>query len=192
MTPASRARLVVPLLAALLALVACRPEPAATTTAPPTPAPVSALAGFDGPVEDDPVAKEATALSEGPLTQCAEKDAAGMQMEGDLIASKLAPGQVLEQEFRLQPGRCYTLIAVGGEGIKELDATFETIGPVRSKSTVLASDALSGTTAVVGGGEACFAWKPESNATPAKFVLRVRGGDGVVVSQLYARDATTP
>ena len=185
---ASRARLVV----SLLALAACRPEPAATTTAPPTPAPVSALAGFDGPIEDDPVAREATALSEGPLAQCAERDAPGMQMEGDLIASKLAPGQVLEQEFRLQPGRCYTLIAVGGEGVTELDASFETLGPVRSKSTVLAADPLTGTTAVVGAGAACFAWQADLNATPAKFVLRVRGGGGVVVSQLYARDATAP
>ncbi len=172
-------------------LAACRPEPAATTTTP-APAPVSALAGFDGPVEDDPVAKEATDLSEGPLTRRAETDAAGMQMDGDLIASKLAPGQVLEQEFRLQPGRCYTLIAVGGAGVTELDASFETFGPVRSKTTVLAADSLTGTTAVVGPGAACFAWKPDLNSTPAKFVLRVRGGDGVVVSQLYARDLPTP
>ena len=179
------------LITSLLALATCRPAPAATTTAPTT-APVSALAGFDGPVEDDPVATEATALSEGPLTQRAEQDAAGMQLEGDLIASKLAPGQVLEQEFRLQPGRCYTLIAVGGEGVQELDASFETLGPVRSKSTVLIADVLTGTTAVVGPGAACFAWKPDLAATPAKFVLRVRGGDGVVVSQLYARDAPTP
>ena len=185
MITASRALLLLSLLAA------CRPAPA-TTTPEAKPTPVSALAGFDGPIEDDPVAKEATELSEGPLTQYAERDAAGMRMEGDLIASKLAPGQVLEQEFRLQPGRCYTLIAVGGSGIKELDASFETLGPVRSKSTVLAADALTGTTAVVGGGAACFVWQADLAATPARFVLRVRGGDGVVVSQLYARDAVTP
>ena len=186
MITASRALLVLSLLAA------CRPAPVTTPPAEPKPAPVSALAGFDAPIEDDPVAKEATELSEGPLTQCADRDAAGMQLEGDLIASKLAPGQVLEQEFRLQPGRCYTLIAVGGAGIQELDASFETFGPARSKTTVLATDALKGTTAVVGGGEACFAWQADLAATPAKFVLRVRGGDGVVVSQLYARDAVTP
>jgi len=185
---ASRALVVLP----LFVLAACRPAPATTPPGAAKPAPVSALAGFDGPIEDDPVAKEATELSEGPLTQCAERDAAGMAMEGDLIASKLAPGQVLEQEFRLQPGRCYTLIAVGGAGIQELDASFETLGPVRGKSTVLAADALTGTTAVVGGGAACFVWQADLNATPAKFVLRVRSGDGVVVSQLYARDAVTP
>ena len=186
MTPASRARLVVPLLTNFL-IAACRPEPAATTTAPPAAAPVSALAGFDGPVEDDPVAKEATALSEGPLTQSAARDAAGTQMEGDLIASKLAPGQVLEQEFRLQPGRCYTLVAVGGDGVRELDATFETFGPARSNTEVLASDTSTGTSAVVGGGGTCFPWAPEATALAAKFVLRVRDGSGVVVSQLYAR-----
>lgn len=186
MITTSRALLVLPLLAA------CRPEPAATTTPPPAPSPVSALAGFDAPIEDDPVAKEATALSEGPLAEYALKEAGGMVMEGDLIASKLAPGQLLEQEFRLQPGRCYTLIAVGGAGVTELDASFETFGPARSKTTVLAADALKGATAVVGGEEACFAWNADQNPTPAKFVLRVRGGDGVVVSQLYARENTPP
>ena len=76
--------------------------------------------------------------------------------------------------------------------MQELDASFETLGPVRGKSTVLAADLLTGTTAVVGAGATCFAWQPDLAATPAKFVLRVRGGDGVVVSQLYARDAAAP
>ena len=48
-------------------------------------------------------------------------------------------------------------------------------------------DALTGTSAVIGGGEACFAWKPEQTALAAKFVLRAPNGSGVVVSQLYAR-----
>lgn len=178
-----RALLVIPLLA-----LACRP--ATTTTTPPADKPyVSPLAGFDGPVpDDDPVAKEGAALSDGPLREATDREASGMQLEGDLIASKLGAGQVFEQEFRLQPGRCYTLVAVGGDGVVELDATFETFGPARSKTDVLASDALTGTTAVIGGGGVCFPWAAEASALAAKFVLRVRSGSGVVVSQLYARD----
>lgn len=182
--PMSTAPRVLPL---LLALAACKPDPAA----PANPEPkhyVSPLAGFDGPVpDDDPVALEGARLSNGPLRELAEAQAVGMQLEGDLIASKLAPGQLFEQEFRLQPGRCYTLVAVAGDGITELDATFETFGPARSKTEVLARDALTGTSAVIGGGEACFAWKPEQTALAAKFVLRAPNGSGVVVSQLYAR-----
>ena len=171
-----------------LLLLACRP---AATTPPPSSEPkpyVSPLAGFDGPVpDDDPVALEGTRLTNGPLRELAEQEAVGMQQEGDLIASKLAPGQLFEQEFRLQPGRCYTLVAVAGDGITELDATIETFGPARSKTEVLAKDTRTGTSAVIGGAAACFAWQPEQTALPAKFVLRAGTGTGVVASQLYAR-----
>lgn len=181
----TRASLVISLLA-----LACRP--ATSTTTPTAEKPyVSPLAGFDGPVpDDDPVAQEGAALSDGPLREACDREAAGMQLEGDLIASKLGAGQVFEQEFKLQPGRCYTLVAVGGEGVRELDASFETFGPARSKTAVLAADSSTGTTAVVGGGGTCFTWLADANPTAAKFVLRVRDGGGVVVSQLYARDAT--
>jgi len=172
-----------------LALLACR---TATTEESKPPAPKfdakAALAGFDGPVpDDDPVALEGSRLSNGPLRELAELEAVGMQIEGDLIASKLVPGQLFEQEFRLQPGRCYTLVAVAGDGILELEATFETFGPARAKTEILAQDTRTGTSAVIGGGETCFAWKPEQTPMAAKFVLRAGSGSGVVASQLYAR-----
>jgi len=177
----------VPLAIPLLVLAACRA--ASSGPAPAAPAPyVSPLAGFDAPVaDDDPTAQEAARLSEGPLAACAERDAAGMQAEGDLIAARIGPGQLFEQEFRLQPGRCYTLLAVAGEGVRELDAALEAQNPVRGKRTVLVEDRGSGTTAVVAGGAACFPWAANAEPQTAKFVLRVREGDGVVVSQLYAR-----
>ncbi len=169
-----------------VATVACKTAPSAEATPPPA-SPVSLLAGFDAPVDDDPVAVEAGTLANGPLHTLAEEVAAGMQLEGDLIAGKLGPGQVLEQEFRLQPGRCYTLVAVGGDGITDLGATFETIGPRRGQTTVLASDQEAGATAVVKGDGECYAVKVDAEPTTVRFVLRVSAGDGVVVSQLYAR-----
>ncbi len=172
----------------LLALTACREAPPPTATPEPKFDARAALAGFDGPVpDDDPVALEGTRLTNGPLRECAEREAVDMQQEGDLIATKLAPGQLFEQEFRLQPGRCYTLVAVAGDGITELDATIETFGPARSKTEVLAKDTRTGTSAVIGGAAACFAWPPEQTALAAKFVLRAGTGTGVVASQLYAR-----
>lgn len=169
----------------LLLLVACRRD--APPPAPPQEAAKpSLLAGFEAQSIDDPVAKEGETLANGPLVERAAVDAPGMAIEGDLIAGKLTPGEVVEQEFKLQPGRCYTLIAVGGDGVTELDAAFETIEPVRGKATALIADTLAGNVAVIGGGT-CFARPAEDTPLAVRWVLRVRGGGGVVVSQLYSR-----
>lgn len=179
----------VPLAISLLLLAACRAAAPTPDTQAPAASPVSLLAGFDAPTDDasDPTAQEAARLSEGPLAAAAQTEAAGMQLEGDLIATRIGPGQLFEQEFRLQPGRCYTLLAVAGDGIRELDAALEALNPVRGKRTVLIEDSTTGTTAIVAGGAACFPWALKAEPQTAKFVLRVRDGDGVVVSQLYAK-----
>ncbi len=179
----------VPLVLPLLLLAACRAAaPAPATTAPAAPY-VSPLAGFEVPTagDDDPIAQEAARLSEGPLAATAQIEAIGMQLEGDLIATRIGPGQLFEQEFRLQPGRCYTLLAVAGDGVLELDAALEGLNPVRGKRTVLLEDSTTGTTAIVAGGATCFPWAATAEPQTVKFVLRVRGGDGVVVGQLYAK-----
>lgn len=180
-----------PALACLLCALAlaCR-----TSASPAEPAqkpeantpPTSLLAGFSGQPASDPVADEATRLSEGPLAECAAREAPNMQLAGDLLASKLGAGEVLEHELRLQPGACYTLLAVGGEGLAEVDVELQRLSPVRGKSETLAADTTTGTTAVLGGGGTCFLWS-EKTATPARFLVRARAGSGVVVSQLYTR-----
>lgn len=174
-------RLVLPLL-----LAACRRDAAPPSEAP-EPAKPSLLAGFEAQSVDDPVAREAQGLSDGPLAERAAVDASGMQIEGDLIAGKLKPGEVVEQEFKLQPGRCYTLIAVGGDGVQELDASFETIEPVRGKATALIADSATGSIAVIGGAGTCYAHPADETPRAVRWVLRVKSGSGVVVTQLYAR-----
>ena len=173
-------RLLLPLL-----LVACKRDAPPTTQ--PEAAKPSLLAGFEAQDVDDPVAKEAQGLSDGPLAERAATDAPGMQIDGDLIAGKLTPGEVVEQEFKLQPGRCYTLIAVGGDGVTELDASFETIEPVRGKSTALIADSATGNIAVIGGAGTCHAHPADAAPMAVRWVLRVRSGSGVVVTQLYIR-----
>lgn len=173
-------------LAVTLAPACRKPSQSAETPAEPAAKP-SLLAGFEAQSVDDPVAKEGETLANGPLAQRAATDAPGMQIDGDLIAGKLRPGEVVEQEFKLQPGRCYTLIAVGGEGVEELDASFETIEPVRGKASALIADSLTGNVAVIGAGESCFARAVEDAPLSVRWVLRVRGGSGVVVTQLYSR-----
>jgi hypothetical protein len=176
----------------LLAVLACRPaappkaEPAEPTTEKKPDGPASLLAGFDGPADIDPVADEAQRLAEGPLAEAAAREAPDMQLAGDLIAGKLAPGVFVEQEIRLEPGRCYALIAVGGDGITELDAEITRMNPVRGKGDSLAADAATGTTAVIGGGGNCYQFDGKA-PTAARFTLRARAGQGVAVGQLYAR-----
>lgn len=174
-------------LALTLLLAACRPaaQPTPATTTPEPTRPTSLLAGFDGPTAD-PVADEAQRLADGPLAETAAREAPGMQLDGDLIAGKLGPGELVEQEIRLAPGRCYTLIAVGGEGITELDAEIQRLNPVRGKGDALATDAATGNIAIVGGGGSCFTFDGKTPSA-ARFVLRARSGSGVAVSQLYAR-----
>ncbi len=174
-------------LALLLLLVGCRPaaQPAPATTTPAPQKPKSLLAGFDGPTAD-PVADEAQRLADGPLAEAAAREAPGMQLDGDLIAGKLGAGDLVEQEIRLAPGRCYTLIAVGGDGITELDAEILRMSPVRGKGDTLAADTATGNMAIVGGGGACFTYDGKT-PTAARFVLRARAGSGVAVSQLYSR-----
>lgn len=174
-------------LALLLLLAGCRTaaQPAPATNSPEPTKPTSMLAGFDGPTAD-PVADEAQRLADGPLAEAAAREAPDMQLDGDLIAGKLGPGDHVEQEIRLAPGRCYTLVAAGGDGITELDAEILRMNPVRGKGDALATDTATGTIAVVGGGGACFTWT-EKTPTAARFVLRARAGSGVAVGQLYSR-----
>lgn len=177
-------------LALLLFVFACRPAAPATpaATEPMTnqqDGPVSLLAGFDGPADIDPVAADAQKLAEGPLAEAAAREAPDMQLAGDLIAGKLAPGVFVEQEIRLEPGRCYTLVAVGDDGITELDAEISRMNPVRGKGDTIAADTSTGPTAIIGGGT-CFTFDGKT-PTAARFILRARAGTGVAVSQLYVR-----
>ena len=175
------------LLAATLAVgapLACKKE----ASKPPPAEAKPADDGYDyAAMVADPVADEASALSEGPLAQRAASDAPGRAFVGDLIAGSLSPGEEIDQEFTIDPARCYTLIAVGGEGVVEVEAAITTVAPVRGGETTLAEDAERGAVAVIGGGEACY--RGGETRTPARFVLRVSEGAGVVVGQLYASEA---
>jgi hypothetical protein len=139
-------------------------------------------------VEEDQVTQDATALAEGPLAERAATDAAGRGYVGDMLASELSPGQEIDQEFSLDPARCYTLIAVGDDGVEELHSAITTIAPVRGGETTLVEDTSSGAVTVIGGGEGCY--RPEGDSSKrVRFVLRVTAGAGLVVGQLYASDA---
>ncbi|MEZ4383824.1 MAG: hypothetical protein R3A79_21000 [Nannocystaceae bacterium] len=178
-------------LALLLPLVAALAAPGCKKDAAAEP-PASAQASDDEPdyaamIEEDQTTQEATALAEGPLAERAATDAAGRGYLGDMLASELSPGQEVDQEFSLDPARCYTLIAVGDDGVETLTSAITTIAPVRGGETTIVEDTSSGPVTVIGGGEGCY--RPEGEGSRrVRFVLRVTAGSGLVVGQLYASD----
>ena len=50
----------------------------------------------------------------------ANSEAPGMAKEGATVAGNFQEGQTLESAFTFQPGKCYTVVAVGA-GIQEID-----------------------------------------------------------------------
>ncbi|MCA9658037.1 MAG: hypothetical protein KC486_06815 [Myxococcales bacterium] len=187
--PALPARLALLLPVAALAFAGCKKDEASKAPASATEA-ADDEPNYAAMIEEDEVTQEATALAEGPLAERAATDAAGRGYVGDMLASELSPGQEVDQEFSLDPARCYTLIAVGDDGVDELHSAITTIAPVRGGETTIVEDTSSGPVTVIGGGESCY--RPEGDGSKrVRFVLRVTAGAGLVVGQLYASDVAS-
>ena len=108
-----------------------------------------------------------------------------MTKEGPVVAGNFQNGQTLEQSIQLNPGKCYTVLAVG-VGITEMDVSLVLATPLPGMSPILAQDSSSGATATLGGKGNCYKWSAPL-ATPAKFVMKARTGAGVAAGQLYVK-----
>jgi hypothetical protein len=108
----------------------------------------------------------------------------GSKADGAAVAARFQAGQVYEQPFTLQPGRCYSAIAVG-IGLSEVDVEFVMQQPPIPEY-IAATDGDSGPQAVIGENGNCFK-NPFPIAVPAKMRVRGTAGDGVAMAQLYAR-----
>lgn len=130
---------------------------------------------------DPNVAAAATAL----LGTVAASQAPGMQKDGPGVAGQFAEGQVLEGQFQLVPGKCYTLVAAG-VGIQQLDVEMFYTTPIPGLNPSIGKGTPSGATTTMGGGANCL--KPLSPmAAPAKFVVRATKGAGLAAAQLYSK-----
>ena len=118
------------------------------------------------------------------LRGLAQSKLRGMTPDGSPLAGQFAPGQVLEQTFNLQPGRCYAVVGVG-IGITELDVEIILHQPPAPAYSA-AKDDTSGPQAVLGGRRDCFR-SPLPFAAPAKVKLKASSGAGVGVAQLFIR-----
>jgi hypothetical protein len=125
------------------------------------------------------------ALATGPLTIFANSEAPGMAKEGPTVAGNFQTGQTLEQAFTFQPGKCYTVLAVGA-GVTEIDIEMQYVTPIPGVNPSIGKDSQKGAQASIGGKGNCL--KPLSPiATNAKFIVRATSGAGVAAAQLYSK-----
>jgi hypothetical protein len=161
-----------------------QPQPQPTQPAPqqqPTqPAPQQQGGGQATPISPA-MAAAATPVMQGMAMQ----EAPGMQPDGSAIAGQFGQGQVLEQQFNLQAGKCYTVVAVG-IGITELDVFIQVQPVPQFPGQTIAQDNQQGAQAVLGGRGNCFK-NPLPIGGPAKLVMKATAGTGVAVAQLYSK-----
>jgi len=125
------------------------------------------------------------AAATGPLMLFAQQQAPGMQREGNVAAAQFQEGQTLEEPVNLQPGKCYTVLAVGA-GVGEVDIQLQLTTPMPGMNPALAQDSGSGQQAALGGGGNCYKW-PWPMAGQAKYVIKATRGAGIVAAQLYVK-----
>jgi hypothetical protein len=155
---------------------------ATTTTTTPTPTPTATgTAGTGTACSPIAVGAFATPL----LVGLQQSEAPGMQAEGQSAAGQCGEGQSFEIPLTMQPGKCYTVVAVS-MGVQELDAKIAAQPLPQLPPTPLAQDSNSGGQAVVGGKGSCFK-NAAPLAVPAKVIVTATRGSGAAVAQIYVK-----
>jgi hypothetical protein len=162
--------------------------PAATAPAASAPAGVPtipmAAAGSPAQVMDASFAAGAIQLG---MDQLAQTDAPGAKPLGSPMVGMFQPGQQLESTITMQPGKCYTVIAVAAPGgISELNVQLAAATPIPGLSPVLGQDQTTGPQAVVGKAPNCYKWAL-AFAGQAKVVTSAAAGQGVAAVQVYEK-----
>ena len=85
----------------------------------------------------------------------------------------------------LQPGKCYTILAVG-MGIQEVDITLASNLNLPGLTPVLARDSGSGSQASLGGKGNCYR-VPVPVQVPAKFIVRATKGSGIAAAAVFVK-----
>jgi hypothetical protein len=119
------------------------------------------------------------------LTPLAMQQAPGATAVGAPASGNFQPGQCIEVQVTLNPGKCYTAVAMGSPG-EEVDVQLAPAIPPPLPSVPFAQDNQTGSTAVMGGNGSCFKWAAPI-PTPAKLVLRVPSGQGMAAAQLFEK-----
>lgn len=155
------------------------PQPTATATATAT-----ATSTAVAPTVFDPAVANMIRLQLAPLAQ---QHAKGMRAEGEMIGASLNEGQVIEQQIMMNPGKCYTVIAMGLPMVQEVDIALAAVTPIAGAPTLpLAADMGTGTTAVLGDSPNCYKYAFPMPAM-AKITVKATKGSGAVGAQLYVK-----
>jgi len=133
-----------------------------------------------------PIAGAAAAAATPMLMGLGQSEAPGARPEGGVFAGQFQEGQTLEQAINVQPGKCYTVVAMG-MGIQQLDVQLVAQPMPNFPPTVLAQSQGQGPQATL-GGKAAGCWKnPLPIGGPAKVVLRATRGGGMAAAQIYVK-----
>ncbi len=171
-------------------------QPAPAQPAPTQPAPAGTTpppAGLPLPIPNAPAGSPAQQLDASAgaaaqpiLNQLASTEAPGAQPLGASVVGMFQPGQQLESVLQLQPGKCYTVIAVGLPAVTEVNVQLVATTPVPGMSPVLAQDQTTGPQAVLGKSPNCYKW-PFPIAGGVKVITSVAAGQGVAAVQVYEK-----
>lgn len=159
------------------------PLPSATAPAPsastPTPAPTT--------IPPTPVDPALAATLTPLLTQLAASQVvAGSKPLGTALVGNVGGPQTLEQQIMLQPNKCYSVVAVGGPPITELNVQLLAVTVIPGMAPVLAVDQDTGASATLGKKPNCYKWALPL-PTPVKVVVSAAAGQGLAGAQVYEK-----
>lgn len=105
---------------------------------------------------------------------------------GPLVAGQFTAGQSLRESVTLNPGACYTVVAVAAAPVTEVDLALTPAISVPGFNPTAAKDPETGLVATIGKKPNCFKWALPA-AGSMTLTLTVSGGQGVAAAQLYEK-----
>jgi hypothetical protein len=111
----------------------------------------------------------------------------GAKPVGEALVGNFGQGQSLEIPIQLQPNKCYSVVAMGLPPVTEVAVELQLTTIIPGMAPVLAVDQDTGATAVLGRKTTCYKWMFGVIPAPAKVVVRVTGGSGLVAAQAYEK-----
>lgn len=105
---------------------------------------------------------------------------------GPLLAGQFAQGQSLREPLMMNPGACYTVVAVAAAPVSEVDVAFTPAVTVPGFNPTAAKDPETGLVATIGKKPNCFKWALPA-AGSMTLTLTVPAGQGVAAAQVYEK-----
>lgn len=105
---------------------------------------------------------------------------------GSLVAGQFAQGQSLREPLTMNPGACYTVVAVAAAPVTEVDLALTPAVSVPGFNPTAAKDPETGLVATIGKKPNCFRWALPA-AGSMTLTLTVAAGQGVAAAEVYEK-----